>query len=68
MSVARFAFQACSFNHSDISCAHELHAFGGEPSDPQPHPNSIEVSYEAILSGGAAQVAGAREDGTEVTT
>ena len=23
-------FQACSFSHSDISYAHELHAFGGE--------------------------------------
>ena len=34
-------FPACSFNHSDISCAHELHAFGGEPSGPQPHPGFI---------------------------
>ena len=44
VGFATIAFQARSFNHSDISCAHELHAFGGEASGPQPHPNFIEVS------------------------
>ena len=28
LSVNEINFHACSFNHSDISCADELHAFG----------------------------------------
>ena len=59
-------FPACSFNHSDISCAHELHAFGGEPSGPQPHPSFIEVFDLAAFGGGERAVEGTGEDRKEL--
>ena len=66
VSLDGIGFQACSFNHSDICCAHELHAFGGEPSGPQPHSGFIEVFSQASLRHRHGEVEGAGEDAEEM--